>query len=306
MAIDLRQMQIFCDLVDSGSFSQTAERHFVSQSAVSQSLRALESELGQELLDRGRGKGRATPTQVGEMLYEGALPILRAAEDLEERIRGLADEVAGIMRVATVYSVGLHALPPRLKPFLARYPRVNVHLEYSRTSKVYQDVLSRAVDVGIVACPTEHPGIEIHPFGDERMVLICTPEHPLASRGSISLTEIDGQPFIGFSDDIPTRKLIDDQLKRHGVRVRVIHAFDNIETIKNLVEIGSGVALVPDDTALQEVRTGQLAIVALDPGSAFRRPAGMLVRRATSLRAAVRAFLESMRPDSARRTPESQ
>ncbi len=240
--MDMAALKLFCDLVETGSFTRAAERNFVSQSAVSQRLRALEHEYGQVLLDRGKGKGRVVPTEAGRILYEGGKALLAEAEELEARLRGLSEEIAGTVRVATVYSVGLHALPGRLKPFLAAHPKVNVHLEYSQTAKVYQDVLSGAVDVGIVACPTERSGVEIVPFGDEEMVVVC----------------------------------------------------DNIETIKNLVEIGSGVALLPADTVRREVREGLLASVPLAPSDSFRRPEGLLVKKAGVRRAAVRAFIAAM------------
>ncbi len=140
--MELTDLRLFCHLIETGSFSRAAERSFVSQSAVSQRLRAMEREFGQILLDRGKGKGRITPTEAGKLLYEGAKPLLSQAEELEIRLRGLNEEVGGTVRVATVYSVGLHALPGRLKPFLAAHPKVNVHLEYSQTAKVVQDVLS--------------------------------------------------------------------------------------------------------------------------------------------------------------------
>ena len=92
-------------------------------------------------------------------------------------MRQLSDEIAGTVRVATVYSVGLHALPPRLKPFLAAHPRVNVHLEYKQTDQIYDDVASGAVDVGIVACPAPKRGLQVVPFAEEPMVLVCAPEH---------------------------------------------------------------------------------------------------------------------------------
>jgi DNA-binding transcriptional LysR family regulator len=292
--LELSALRLFCHLVETGSFSRAAERCFVSQSAASQRLNALEREVGQILVDRSKGKGRISLTEAGRILYEGAVPLIRQAVELEERLRGLSDEVAGTVRVATVYSVGLHALPGRLKPFLARNPRVNVHLEYSQTTKVYQDVLSGAVDVGIVACPTSRTGIEIIPFGEEEMMLICAPEHLFAGAPSLALWQLEEQPFIAFADGIPTRRLIDEKLRIAGVQVRLVAAFDNIETIKNLVEIGSGVALVPEDTALQEAREGTLVLVPLVQEDRFRRPVGLLVKKSGSRRAAVRAFVEAV------------
>ena len=296
--MELSDLRLFCNLIETGSFSRAAERTFVSQSAVSQRLRSMEREFGQVLLDRGKGKGRVTPTEAGKILYEGAKPLLSQADELEISLRGLSEEIAGPVRVATVYSVGLHALPPRLKPFLAAHPHVNVHLEYSQTAKVYQDALSGAVDVGIVAVPAPRSGLEIVPFSQETMALICACEHPFAGRSEIALRELEGQPFIAFDDDIPTRGLIDAKLRAAGVKVRIVMAYDNIETLKNLVEIGSGVSLVPEDTVRREAHEGQLAVIPLAPPDAFQRPAGLLLKSSKARRAAVRAFVEAMRlPD---------
>ena len=293
--LNLESLHLLCDLVETGSFSRTAEKNFLSQSAVSQRLRLLERDYGQTLLDRGQGRGTVTPTEAGRLLYEGAKRLLREAGALDEQTRGLSDEVAGTVRVATVYSVGLHALPPRLKPFLAAHPRVNVHLEYRQTGEVYQDVGAGATDVGIVACPTPRRDIDVIPFAEEDMALVCAPEHPLAPRPTVALGDLEGLAFIGFADDIPTRKLVDDRLRAAGVRVRLVTTFDNIETIKNLVEIGSGVSILPADTVRREIGTGTLAAVPFVPADAFRRPTGLLVKKTATRRAAVRAFVEAMR-----------
>ena len=293
--INLDTLQIFAALVDTGSFSRSAERNFISQSAVSQRLRALERDYGQTLIDRGQGRGRVTPTPAGEMLYQGAKTLLQSAAALDAQMREISEEVAGTVRVATVYSVGLHALPPRLKPFLATHARVNVHLEYEQTDKVYDDVATGRVDVGIVACPTAKRGLEVLPFAEESMVVVTAPEHPLARRSEISLKELDGLAFIGFADDIPTRRLIDERLRAAGARVKIVATYDNIETIKNLVEIGSGISLLPADTTRQEVRAGTLADIPLTAADTFTRPTGMLLKQTKARRATVRAFVKAMR-----------
>ena len=266
----------------------------MSQSAVSQRLRTLETDFGQTLVDRGQGRGRVAATPAGEALYAGAKPLLAAAGALDAEMRQLSDEVAGTVRVATVYSVGLHALPPRLKPFLAAHPRVNVHLEYQPTNQVYDNVAGGSVDVGIVACPLGKRGLEVIAFAEEEMALVCAPEHPLAALPEASLKQMDGLAFIGFADDIPTRRLIDEKLKAAGVRVKVASTFDNIETIKNLVEIGSGVSILPADTVRQEQRAGTLAAVPFAAADAFTRPTGLLLKKTKARRAAVQAFVEAM------------
>jgi len=292
--LNLDSLQIFSDLVETGSFSRAAEKNFVSPSAVSQRLKTLELDYGQTLIDRGQGRGRVTPTVAGEALYAGAKALLSGAAALDAEMRQLSDEVAGTVRVATVYSVGLHVLPPRLKPFLAAHPRVNVHLEYKQTDQVYDDVVSGGVDVGIVACPSAKRGLEVIPFAEEEMALVCAPEHPLAALSDVSMKQLDGLAFIGFADDIPTRRLVDERLRAAGARVKVMSTFDNIETIKNLVEIGSGVSILPGDTVRQEQRDGTLAAVPFTAADAFTRPTGMLLKKSNARRAAVRAFVEAM------------
>lgn len=297
--LDLNTLQIFVDLVESGSFSRAAEKNFISQSAVSQRLRAMEREHGQTLLERGQGRGKVTATAAGERLYAGARTLLQSALALEAGLRQVSDEVAGTVRVATVYSVGLHALPPRLKPFLAAYPRVNVHLEYKQTGKVYEDVSSGLADVGIVACPSSRRGLEIISFAEEEMVVVCAPENTLARSPFLTLRQLGGADFIGFADDIPTRRWVDEKLHAAGVKVRIVTTFDNIETLKNLVEIGSGISLLPRDTVGQEVRAGTLTAVPLSTEDAFTRPTGLLLKATKARRAAVQAFVEAMQPGKA-------
>ncbi len=296
MIHDLRTLQLYCDLVETRSFSLTAERNFITQSAVSQRIRTLEAELKRSLLERGSGQRGILPTPAGQTLYEGAKELLQRASELEESLQEIGDEVAGTVRVVTVYSVGLHALPKRLKPFLTQYPKVNVHLEYSQTSRVVQEVLSGKVDVGIIACPSPRQGVTIYPFEEDTMVLVCAPEHPFATRSEIALSELAREPFIAFAPHIPTRHLIDEKLRLAGVEATIVNTFDNIETIKNLVEIGSGVAILPLESATREANENALKIVPLRPEDAFTRPTGILVKQ-TQLRSAVRAFVSAMRQE---------
>ncbi|HLI49476.1 MAG TPA: LysR family transcriptional regulator [Chthonomonas sp.] len=292
--MDLKDLQLFCDLVETGSFSKTAQRNFITQSAVSQRIRILERELGRTLLSRQKGKGKVELTDAGRLLYEGARSLVREAMALEERLKGFADSMEGTVRIATVYSVGLHELPGRLKPFLRQYPQVSVHLEYSSTARIYDDVFSGAMDIGIVAVPTTHVGIEVLPFSEEPMALICPPEHPFARLETIGLHQLNGQNFVTFDVNIPTRKLVDEQLRLAGVRVRIVNTCDNIEMLKNLVELGQGISLVPEITARKEAREGSLVIVPLAPEDAFCRPVGLLLRRRNPQRTVVRVLVEAL------------
>jgi DNA-binding transcriptional LysR family regulator len=182
--------QVFCDIIETGSFSKAAVRNGLSQPAVSQQVKALESSLGQQLIDRIRGKLQLT--EAGEIFYEGARAMLDLHHQMTERLRDLGEEIAGTVRVATIYSIGLHELPPFLKRFIRRYPKAHIHIEYNRTNRVYEAVRQGAVDIGIVAYPRETKQIEVVPLPADEMVVILPPGHRLAGRPGPRRTERGG------------------------------------------------------------------------------------------------------------------
>jgi DNA-binding transcriptional LysR family regulator len=205
-------------------------------------------------------------------------------------MKGLGNIVSGQVRVATIYSVGIHELSPVLKRFIKSFPQVNVHIEYSRPNKVYEDVINHVIDMGIVAYPTPRPQIEIIPFGNDPLVLVCSPEHELAAKKRIDINVLDGQRFIGFERDIPTRKAVDKILRDRGVSVQYVMELDNIETVKQSVEADLGVTIVPRATVQNEVRAGTLR--AVDFTESFARPIGIIYRKGKILSAAARKFIE--------------
>src|ERR687886_525296 len=196
--MQIETLKIFCDLVETQSFSQAAERNFVTQSAVSQQVRALEEKFKRRLLERVRGRREVRLTDEGEIFYQESRKVLEAFSGLRERMRSLDGTVGGTVRVATVYSVGLHELPPAVREFMALYPKAKIDLEYSRTTRVVRDVLSGAVDLGVVAYPEKRRGLEVVPLGGDRLVFICRPDHALARKRRLRATDLQGQNFILF------------------------------------------------------------------------------------------------------------
>lgn len=289
--MDLDSLRIFIDLSETKSFSKTADRNYMSQSAVSQRIRSLEAECGHVLVERGKGRPGAQFTEAGMVLLHGSLDLIARADAIKRELAELSGSVGGTVRVATVYSIGLHGLTPRLRAFLAEYPQVNLHLEYLRTDRIYDALLGGTIDCGIVALPRERPQIEVIPLEEENMVLVLPPSHPLGSCETVPLERLNGIPFIAFDADIPTRSLIDERLRSLGVSVEVVQAFDNIETIKRVVEIGLGVAIVPEPTIMREVRDGTLVARLLE-GPPLTRATGILLRKGRTRSRALQRFLE--------------
>jgi DNA-binding transcriptional LysR family regulator len=293
----IESLKVFCDLIDTRSFSKAAQKNFVSQSAVSQQVRALEDRFDRKLVERSRGG--LMPTSAGLAFYQGCREILERFDALSEEMKGLSNVVGGQVRVATIYSVGLHELSPLIKQFVKAYPQVNIHIEYSRPNKVYDDVISGAIDLGIVAYPVARPQIEIIPFRQDLLVLVCSPDHPMARRKRIEVKALDNQRFIGFERDIPTRKAVDRILRERGVTVQHVMEFDNIETIKRSVEADLGVTVVPQATVEQELRAGTLRAVEFT--ESFYRPIAIIHRKGKVFSVAARKFLDLLTEEQRRK-----
>lgn len=286
----IETLKTFCDLVETGSFSKAAALNFVSQSAVSQQVKALEIRFEQQLIERGQ-RHSIRPTEAGRMLYVECKEILERFHLIESRLRTKSEIVTGAIRVATVYSIGLHELPPYVKQFMKSHPQVNVHVEYSRTDKVYEACLNGVIDFGIVALPLRKPNLAVIPFRDDKLVAVCSPDHPLARRRRVSLKRLKGEDFIAFERDIPTRKTIDRILKEHDVTVNTLMEFDNIETIKRSVEVGNGISILPEPAVANEIKNGALIALEFTEGT-FTRPIGIIHRKGKLFSAAAREFVE--------------
>jgi DNA-binding transcriptional LysR family regulator len=260
----------------------------VTQSAVSQQVRSLEDKYECRLLERARAGVKPTPA--GQILYNSSKEIVRRFVELENRLREIGSVVAGSIRVGTVYSVGLHELPPYLSEFLRAYPQVNVHLEYLRSNKIYEDLIEGKIDLGVVAYPAKRSQIMTIAFRHDELVLVVPPDDPLAKLSRVSVNQLVGQRFVGYERDIATRKASDRILREHGVKPRYTMEFDNIETIKRAVEIGQGIAIVPRSTIEHETARGSLKLLEFGEGP-FTRPLAIIYKRGRELPPAVHKFV---------------
>jgi DNA-binding transcriptional LysR family regulator len=288
----LESLKTFCDLVETGSFSRAARLNFVTQSAVSQQLRALERHYGRRLIDRGARRSLQL-TDAGKLLLGEARTVVERLAALEDRLRQRPDVIAGTVTIASVYSVGLHTLPAPMKTFLRAHPQVNLRLTYRRTDEIYQACLDGSVDLGVVAIPGRRSQIEIVPLRPDELVLVCPPDHPLARRPRLTAASLAEQRFIAFDRDIPTRRLVDRFLRAARTSVTVTMELDNIETIKRSVEAGLGISILPRSALESEVKAGTLVARPFTTAR-LTRPIGIIYRRGREQSAAVRAFLETL------------
>ena len=259
--MNIETLRIFCDVVQHQSFSRGAKINDVSQSAATQSVHRLEEYFGVPLVDRSKRPFVLTPE--GQACYEGFREVLELYESVEARVRSLRMEIGGLVRVAAIYSVGLHDMSRCMQDFMRQYPNAKVRLEYLRPNKVYDAVLNAEVDLGIVSYPAASNELNVIPLRTESMVVVCPPRHPLTRYDAVKAEQLEGMDFVGFDRDLSIRKEIDRHLRQRSVSIRVVMEFDNIETMKQAVQIGAGVSILPEPTIRAEVQSGSLAAVPL-------------------------------------------
>lgn len=290
--MQIESLKVFCDLAETESFTKAAQINSVTQSAVSQQISSLERIFKSLLIERSKKRFRLT--REGQVLYDYSKQIIQTYESLHSRLQELKDIISGTIRVATIYSIGLHDLPPYIKKFMKNYPTVNIHVEYRRANQVYEDVYSNVVDLGLVAYPMKDSKLEIIPLRKEPLVLICHPQHPFAKQKAIKLKHLVDQKVIGFEPDIPTRKALDKILREYGVDVKHVMEFDNVETVKRAVEIDAGISIVPLGTVTQEVAKQTLAAVEIEDGEFFR-PLAAIYKKNKVLSPAMKQFLSILK-----------
>tara|TARA_B110000037_G_scaffold29139_1_gene34774 strand:- start:48574 stop:49503 length:930 start_codon:yes stop_codon:yes gene_type:complete len=284
----IENFKIFSDLVESQSFSRAAKLNGVTQSAVSQQLRSMERYFNVLIVDRSQKQFRLT--QEGQKLYDSAKDILHRYEKLVRELQEMRKVISGTIHLSTIYSIGLHELPPYITTFLKEFPSVNFRVEYRSSNLVYEDILQNAVDLGLVAYPTKMRQLEIIPFQEDKLVLVASPQHTLAKQKSVKIEQLQDEKLIGFDRDIPTRKATDQIFRDFKIDVEPVMEFDNIETVKRAVEINAGLAFVPSATVQQEVKQGLLRTIPFE-GLEFSRPLALIHRKGLVLTPAMKKFI---------------
>jgi DNA-binding transcriptional LysR family regulator len=294
--MQLESLKIFCDVIRQRSFSQAAELHSVTQSAVSQIVSQLEKRMNVQLIDRSTRPLKLTA--VGATYYEGCKSLLEQYDALEGRIRHARVEVTGTVMVAAIYSVGLSDMGQYVRRFQAELPKAQVHIDYLHPDRVYARILDGSADLGLVSYPKKTPHLAAISWRDEVMVLACSPRHALAGRSAVPIKAINGLPYVHFDKNLIVRRRVDKFLREEKVRVDVVAEFDSIENIKQAVSIGAGVALLPEPTLRREMKARTLVGVPLD-GCDFTRPLAIIHRRGNRLGAAARRFLDLLKEPEA-------
>jgi DNA-binding transcriptional LysR family regulator len=266
--VHLETLRLYCDVVRLRSFSRGAEQNFVSQSAARRAF---------------------VVTREGDAFYGAARGILESWEKAKTEVAAVKARVDGTVRVAAIYSVGLHDMSRPMQRFMSLYPDARVQLECLHPHKVVEAVLTGEADIGVMSYPPAERGLRVLALREEPMALVCHPGHRLARQLAVTPAELAGEAFIAFDPGLTIRKAIDRVLRQHNVRVNIVMEFDNIETIKQAIIIAAGISILPYHTV--SIKT----LAAVDLGMPdLVRPVGIVHRRQKPLTPTAERFVQML------------
>jgi DNA-binding transcriptional LysR family regulator len=293
--MQFESLQVFCDVVRYRSFSQAAAANNLTQSAVSQIVLQLEKRMQVQLIDRSTRPLQLTP--LGQTYYDGCKALLENYLELEASIRTTRARLATTVQVAAIYSVGLGNMGQYVEEFVAQHPQVTIQIDYLHPDRVCDRVLAGTADFGLLSFPRKTRELTALSWRDEEMVLVCAPSHPLAKHKAIKPAMLEGEKYIGFDKDLVIRREVDRFLRDQAVGVQIAMEFDNIENIKQAIEIGAGVALLPEPTLRREVQAGTLVARPL-ADCRLVRPLAIIHRKNHPPSATASGFMNLLRQSS--------
>ena len=281
--------KLFRDIAQARSVSRGAAQNGISQSAASQHIHELEKKLGISLLDRTTRP--LALTAAGKLYFDLCRDVLWREEEFEAALDELKARVEGEVRVASIYSIGLSEMSQLQEEFSLRFPNAQLHVDYLRPQKIYEALLADQADLGLVSYPEATKELAVIPWREEEMVVAASVSHPLVGKPVLLPSDLDGQEYIGFDEDLSIRRELDRFFREQGIEIRLSMQFDNIQMIKEAVALGSGISILPARTMLAEIEQGRLVAVPLHaPG--LVRPLGIVHRKRKKFNRAAQSFLE--------------
>src|SRR6185295_10321130 len=299
--MDLAALKIFLAVAQERSFSRAAAKVHRTQPAVSQAVRRLEVELGEQLFDRSSKTG--TLTEAGRMLQNYGQRLVRLAEETESAVRELRDMRRGRVLIGA-NEAAVHTLLPLISRFRQRYPDITIDVRRVPARQIAVEVQQGSLDFGALTFhPTEEGLLEV-PVGTDELVLLVPPSHRLADRRQVAMDDIAREPVVAHNDPSPARERVLRLFEEHHVPLNMVIALPSLDGIKRAVELKLGVALLPRRCAITEIASGRLVAVPV-AGLSRKRQITLVCRKAHRSHAA-NAFLSVAQEKTKTAPPEKR
>jgi len=285
--MDLATLRIFLAVAEERSFSRAAAKVHRTQPAVSQAVRRLESDLGEELFDRSSKSG--TLTDAGRVLQNYGQRLVRLAGETESVMRELRDLRRGRVLIGA-NEAAIHTLLPLMARFRRRVPDIAVDVRRVPARQIAVEVQQGSLDFGALTFRPSEAGLLEVAVGSDELVLLVPPSHPLASRRQVTMEEVGGEPVVAHNDPSPARERVLRLFEERRIPLKMMIALPSLDGIKRAVELKLGVALLPRLCAITEIASGRLVAVTV-AGVSRPRQVTLVCRKAHRSHAA-NAFLQ--------------
>ena len=298
--MDFDQLITFLEVAKQGSFSRAGEKVFRSQSAVSAQIRQLEQEYGDRLLDRSGKTVKLTPA--GQVLFEYA-ERLKSLRD--ESLMAVADHgrtPRGTLLIGANEATCLYVLPDVFAEYCRLYPGVQISIYRNFTYKIVEKLENGAIDVGIVTLPIKSPSLKVQPIFRDKLMLMVSPQNPLAKHKIVPVSEIAKHPLL-FPKTGHTRRLLDRLFRSQNAEVQIRMELPSVGMIKNFVAADLGVSLVSAAFARDDVAAGRVKLIEIEDAELWRE-LGLAYRRDRTLPRASTAFIQTIRQVTGARKPD--
>ena len=286
--MELSQLEVFLTVARERRFSRAAEKLFRTQSAVSQTIRKLEEELGEPLLDRSSREG--VLTDAGRTLQEYAEKLLNLRSDAEEALVELRELQKGKLAIAANEFTGLYLLPV-LAEFRRLHPMIKITVQRSLGSHIPDDLLRHTIEMGVLSYDPQEPRLRSIVVYLDELTFVVPPSHPLASEKQVSIRQLGAEVFIAHIVSSPYREKVIETFRRHKTPLHMDVELPTLQAITRFVSMGNGVALVPLLSVENELARGELVSIEVRELKLHRK-LRVVYRKEASLTHAGRAFLQ--------------
>jgi DNA-binding transcriptional LysR family regulator len=274
--MDLGALKIFLAVAQERSFSRAAAKVHRTQPAVSQAVRRLEVDLGEQLFDRSSKTG--TLTEAGRMLQNYGQRLVRLAEETESAVRELRDMRRGRVLIGA-NEAAVHTLLPLISRFRQRYPDITIDVRRVPARQIAVEVQQGSLDFGALTFHPSEEGLLEVPVGTDELVLLVPPSHRLADRREVTMEDIAEEPVVAHNDPSPARERVLRLFEEQQVPLHMVIALPSLDGIKRAVELKQGVALLPRRCAITEIASGRLVAVLVN-GVSRKRQVTLVCRKA--------------------------
>src|ERR1700729_25538 len=286
--MELSQLEVFLAVAREHRFSRAAEKWHRTQSAVSQTIRKLEDELGEALFDRSSREG--VLTDAGEVLYEYAEKLLNLREDAHESLASLRELQKGKLVIAANEFTSLYLLPV-LAEFRRLHPMIKITVQRSLGSHIPDDVLRYGAELGVLSYAPQEPNLHSIVVYLDELVFVVPPDHPLAGSAQVSISQLGAESFVAHIVSSPYREKVLQSFKTHKTPLHMELELPTLQAIKQFVAMGHGVALIPEISVENELARGELVGIPVRELQ-LKRKLRLIYRKDANLSHAARAFLK--------------